>query len=345
MISNIWVQSHLHCDEQICEHIKQTLQKYYIQFPEEEQKQLKWFNVNNKTEGININHLSKFFNEYCTMYYVWKNDIQSDIVSFSHYSRIIFPRHIKNDFLISNNYFQFYNAINLEQWQFILYKNEKFDSKYFLIKALLKMTNFPQFVIDTVCEYFDKQTCINQFQLERYTNYKPGPYTFIRRSIFSCNWETFDNYMKFIDGFFTYFFNKYNLDYDKKVLYNFFVSNVLKHYKMTNYDEIEEIIQQGLEKENDMNYNEHFEQLYIMSRGYCGDIEFHQIFNPSTQFGFNTYCNIWRMFGYLTEILTGIYIYCNLNFYNPEQYIQIPFNTQNSEIIPELPFDFRLFIY
>ena len=38
-------------------------------------------------EGENINHLTRFYSELCTMYYVWKNRIESRQIGFCHYRR------------------------------------------------------------------------------------------------------------------------------------------------------------------------------------------------------------------------------------------------------------------
>lgn len=39
-------------------------------------------------DGDNINHLNRFYSEMTTMYYVWKNRIESRQIGFCHYRRM-----------------------------------------------------------------------------------------------------------------------------------------------------------------------------------------------------------------------------------------------------------------
>ena len=50
---------------------------------------IRLFKGNNPfVKGENINHLNKYYSELTTMYYVWKNKIESQLVGFCHYHRL-----------------------------------------------------------------------------------------------------------------------------------------------------------------------------------------------------------------------------------------------------------------
>lgn len=75
-MKNLKIWCTYHDDKQIEEH---KLQNTDI---------IRLYNVNdNNIEGQHINYLNKFYSEIVTLYYVWENQIQSDLVGFCHYRR------------------------------------------------------------------------------------------------------------------------------------------------------------------------------------------------------------------------------------------------------------------
>lgn len=54
-----------------------------------ENNHIKLFGTHLDYNGININYASKILCEVCTLYYVWKNYLYSDLIGFDHYGRQI----------------------------------------------------------------------------------------------------------------------------------------------------------------------------------------------------------------------------------------------------------------
>ena len=65
------------------------------------------FGTHKNADGENLNNCSKYFNEYSTMYYVWKNNLYSEFVGFEHYRRrfdISKIKDLKNDNVYVQSY-------------------------------------------------------------------------------------------------------------------------------------------------------------------------------------------------------------------------------------------------
>lgn len=97
-------------------------------------------------KGDNINYLNRFYSELTTMYYVWKNRKESQLVGFCHYRRlfkecfdidegqcqvltIIYGCNVFQQYKISHNYQDLYDVIDILCEQ---YGNNNKYSKYLL---------------------------------------------------------------------------------------------------------------------------------------------------------------------------------------------------------------------
>lgn len=66
-------------------HDAKQLEQYHLQ---EDNIFRLFYGKDTTIEGENINHLNKFYSEIVTLYWVWKNNIQSEKVGFCHYRRL-----------------------------------------------------------------------------------------------------------------------------------------------------------------------------------------------------------------------------------------------------------------
>lgn len=142
------------------------------------------FNTNNlHISNENINHLNKYLNEYCTLYYVWKNNIKSDIIGFCHYRRkfnvIDFNR-------INNNEIQAYEIYETPAYNMFEDINYLGLGLYFDTILNYIKENYIEYYFDTINLFFDSNVC-NRKKL-------------IRES-FICNWNIFNDLMIFVNNF------------------------------------------------------------------------------------------------------------------------------------------------
>ena len=129
--------------------------------------------------GICINNLNRYYGELCTMYYVWKNNLKSDIVGFDQYRR---QWHDINFDKINNDKIQVYSYWNESN---SLINNN--DLGYFLYHFIMYIKfYYPQ--------YNDK------------LNYLLFKYPEIKNhiNIFICKWEIFDKICNIVFGFLDY---------------------------------------------------------------------------------------------------------------------------------------------
>lgn len=135
--------------------------------------------------GENINHLNMFYSELVTLYWVWKNEIQSKQVGFCHYRRI-FPKildiqqgncqvlsinrncNIFGHYKISHNYHDLYDIIDILN---NIYGNNNKYSQYLLeghifipfCSFIMQWDDFTQLCdfLFTILFEFDKKNNLN----------------------------------------------------------------------------------------------------------------------------------------------------------------------------------------
>ena len=163
---------------------------------DDESKHFKIFNGAEKHDGYDIYYANKYINEFCTQYYVWKNNIKSDIVGFCHYRRQHF---MTNEILNEIN--------NNKYYAFEKYKHDfTFNQKY----------NYDGlgYHIDKLREYI-KNKYPNKVDKFDYIFNSTSEVWFCYREIYFCKWEVFDMIMDFVDGYIKFLFN------DNRELYEY----------------------------------------------------------------------------------------------------------------------------
>ena len=126
-------------------------------------------------KGICINELNDYYREFCVMYYVWKNNLKSDIVGFDQYRRQWHNIDFNN---INEDKIQVYSYWHSE------YFSDRNDLGSFLYNFIIYIKfNYP--------EYKNK------------INYLLHNHPMIRNhiNIFICKWETFCKICNIIFGF------------------------------------------------------------------------------------------------------------------------------------------------
>jgi len=261
------------------------------------------YNVNdNHDDYINIDKYNLFFCEYCSMYTVWKNKIQSDIVSFCHYRRVIPEEFIYKNLIFLNNdgilfyYLHYIKAQRLiDFYRFNIDENiSKFNlaKKHMYFMIHLHPLNLPDFFVNDTLEYIDNvykqyfKSYIINFDINKYYNENKF-ILYPNRSIFSCNWNTFNKLMNYLDNYFKFIFNKYNIDINnKKQVKEWYLNNIIKHLQ---------------------------ENTDYRRRQYTDLYKYNYIFSKAHAYGYDMGCYSWRQFSYIVEILIGMFILFNNN--------------------------------
>ena len=129
--------------------------------------------------GQSLNHMQKYLNEFVCQYYVYTNNLKSDIVGFCHYGKF-FEKKI-DDIDCDNN----------------IYAWRLFD-----ITDMVEFNDKHNFIFNSVKSYIEKY--YPQF-LNKFSNleYKHNS---VQHESFICKWDDFCEYMKFILGYFNYTF-------------------------------------------------------------------------------------------------------------------------------------------
>ena len=172
------------------------------------------FNNDHKYKNDNINYLNKYYGELCTYYYVWKNNLKSDIIGFCHYRRTWKDIDINK---IKNNGIQVYTL-----W------NENISPKECLYQMINTNKVFDDFFnyIKTYCKDIVDINKINKI-FNKHTTIKAH----ILISIF--NWNIFDKLCTIIFGYLKFAFgdNWNNEEFLQNYIYNF-NKKYLKYYNI-----------------------------------------------------------------------------------------------------------------
>lgn len=229
-------------------------------------------------EGENINHLNRFVNEFVCQWYVYKNNIKSDYVSFCHYRRqhsitkIVFPE-------LKKGRIQYF-------YRLLIPKSDPDMGKEF---PFLERNRFmPQFMFDDIEEYLHLQKFIPIEDIRRYcTPTKEQQVPFYNREAYACKWEIFCEMMEFVCGYYDFICKKYNLNTRED-----WIEHIRK--KIIAYHK-------SFGKEAANRYFEGSMEMVYQSRE-----NYLHIFDEDE--GLNSNCNNWRVYAYAIEDLISVYI-------------------------------------
>ena len=163
---NIWTVSFNNTDKEY------ALKDYYS-----DEYNITIYDNDKMYNGICINNLNRYYGELCTMYYVWKNNLKSDIVGFDQYAK----------------HWQEINYNNINDNQIQTWMHFEEDSKIiqcpelrsFIYEFILYIKfNFPEYKddIDNLLFNYDKT-------IKDHIN------------IFICKWEIFEKICNIIFGY------------------------------------------------------------------------------------------------------------------------------------------------
>lgn len=144
-------------------------------------KYLKLFNDDLTLEEDNINFLHDYLGELTTYYYVWKNNIKSDIVGFCHYSKFM----------------KFIDYKRLEHFGFDAYAGCYFNSEEVAENTFFKD---PTYISNSYILYLKQRYNINIF---KYLKEHPMIYK-SWHNIYFFTWDTFCNLCDYMFGFFEF---------------------------------------------------------------------------------------------------------------------------------------------
>lgn len=167
-------------------HDKKLIDEYQLK----ETNNFKLFYTKDNLDGYSLNHLQLYLNEYVTMYYIWKNNIKSDIVGFCHYRRV-------------------FDNINFER----INNDETQAYEIFLTPAHNVFHDFNYvglgYFFDSILDYINKNYYDYYFNfLEIIFNPNERFKRKLVRESFICKWEIFNQLMKFINNYLEYLFNE-----------------------------------------------------------------------------------------------------------------------------------------
>ena len=249
-------------------------------------------------EKKNINHLNRFWSEYVCQYYVFMNKIKSDIVTFCHDTRIVKPQCIDAEKILDEGSIQYYcvwgddftketdklgNPIDQNK----LYRNIYHD--------IVNKTNQPMFMYEDFIEYLESQKILALSLIKEYA--KLDIQNFPNREMYSCSWKTFVEMQTFLHGYVEFVEKKHDLKGDVRRYKEMFKELVIPHYQKSIRDVDEDV-----------------SQLTFSNKLYQSDERFTLTMSESTEYGFDSCNNVWRIFSYQIEYLIGMFISCRPHF-------------------------------
>lgn len=185
-------------------HDKKLLKEYNLK--ESEHFKLYYTKDINNDVKYSLNYAQLYINEYSTQYYVWKNNIKSDLVGFCHYRRIY--NSIINDDLINYIYnnSSYYTFLNYSLKHINLIEDWKYSGLEIHLDLLTKYVSeyYPKFYSDRLEKIFN-----SVFYIQNYGE------------LYLCKWKIFDELMKFIEGYIKFLFkNVLNIEKDELIEYS-----------------------------------------------------------------------------------------------------------------------------
>ena len=165
-----------------------------------------YFTKKENEEKYNLNYVQLYLNEWIAQYYVWKNNIKSDIVGFCHYSRPLYNYININDQLMEH----------IEHSQYYTFEFEFFPKSNFVKKFY---TSGLGYHVELYKKYIKER--YGEFYYDRYIKLLYSPWYYqTYRELYLCKWDVFNNLSSFIDGYIKYLF-KDALNIDEKELYKY----------------------------------------------------------------------------------------------------------------------------
>ena len=258
------------------------------------------YNVNKYHELPNIDSLNRFFCEWCSMYYIWKNQIKSDLVTFCHYRRMISKDVVlecinqnKDKDVIFYYYMSirtFHNLCNETKIYQILGSDNKLVKENLYLSVYLQALNLPPNLLTDILYYVQvsKKNYVDTNRLDCFANRISDPNyitKFLMRSIFTTYWEVFNELMSFIYGLFSFIFNKYNIQWNLDSVINWYINEIIPYYR------------------------ENFDRNLLL---YQSISNYDLIYN-NENYGYPN-SNVYRLFAYIIEILIGYYLVGNKNY-------------------------------
>ena len=180
----------------------------------------------------NINILNPILSEYVCMYYVWKNQIRSDLIGFCHYRRVIRLGDIDFLKIIQENYFQLFTKflmVNIKLW-------------------IIDILKCPWFIYSDMIEFLKSMNVYDEEVISS-NNY------FVSNEIYITTWDMFNQLMEFLNSYITFIKNKHNIDSIQGFI-DHVKYDIIMHYK-TNVEYFDELLYNNQETYNTI-YDEDF---------------------------------------------------------------------------------------